>query len=58
MAVLDKEDVMEFEMSTADLSEMLGICYMYKEMGHDKVQMNTEHAVEILQRLITYEEKQ
>lgn len=43
------------EMSTADLSEMLGICYMYQEMGHKKVQMDAEHAVEILQRLIAYE---
>lgn len=46
---------MEFEMSTADLNEMLGICYMYQETGHKRVQMDAEHAVEILQRLIAYE---
>ena len=47
--------IKEQPMSITDLSEMLGFCYMYQDAGFPKVQLDTEHAVEILQRLIAKE---
>lgn len=47
---------MSNEMSLSDLGEMLGICYVYREMGNSKVQMDTAHAVEILERLLDHEQ--
>lgn len=40
------------ELNEADLNEMLGICYMSKEAGFDKIQMDVDHAIEILIDLI------
>lgn len=47
--------IKEQPMTIGDLSEMLQFCYFYEELGHKKVQLDTEHAVEILQRLIKWE---
>jgi hypothetical protein len=46
------------EMSVADLQEMLGIALVYKEMGFEGVQIDVDHAVEILERLLAVEEQQ
>jgi hypothetical protein len=45
-------------MSLADLNEMRGFVYMYQEDNHAKVLIDTEHAREILERLITWENNQ
>lgn len=39
-------------MDKADLGEMLLFAKQYQEMGFTKIQMETEHAVEILERLL------
>jgi len=45
------------EMTLPDLGEMLGLLYMFQDAGAAKVQLDTPHAVEILQRLIAHEMK-
>jgi hypothetical protein len=52
---------MSNELSLSDLYDMLLITNMYNEGGlctQGKVQLNVEHAVEILTRLIAYETKE
>ena len=46
---------MEYEMELVDLYEMLAITLESQYCGFPKVQMNTEHAQEILERLIAHE---
>lgn len=43
------------ELTFGDLNEMLGFAYLYHDAGSAKIQLNTEHAVEILTRLIAHE---
>lgn len=43
------------QMELSDLYEMLGFVYEYKQAGFPKLQLNTEHAQEILERLIEHE---
>lgn len=40
--------------SVADLGDMYGLMRMYKEMGHKKVQIDTEHMQDILLMAIEY----
>lgn len=42
--------------SLEELHEMLGLCCIYKELGYLKVQLDTEVATEILERLIAFEQ--
>lgn len=49
--------MMEYEMELVDLYEMLGFVYEYKQAGFPKLQLNTEHAQEILERLIAHEKE-
>lgn len=46
---------MSNELTIADLNEMLGICLMSKEAGFPKVQAETTHIIEILERLIAFQ---
>jgi hypothetical protein len=46
---------MIYNMSYSDLSEMLCLVYSYQEAGFPQVRINVEHAREILERLLTYE---
>lgn len=49
---------MNDKLSLSDLSEMLGFAYSYEELGAVKVQMDAAHVVEILERLIAWENSQ
>ena len=46
---------MEYELELVDLYEMLAIVLESQYCGFSKVQMNTEHAKDILGRLIAHE---
>lgn len=43
------------KLEVCDLGEMLGICYLMQDIKQAKVQMDTEHAIEILERLLAWE---
>lgn len=43
---------MNEQMSDTDLGEMLGIADLSKDAGYEKIQMDTDDAIEILECLI------
>lgn len=43
------------QLSKADLSEMLAFSFYYSKMGSKKIQMDSEYAIEILTRLLEFE---
>ena len=49
---------MEETLSHADLNEMLGIAYLSQDSGFPVVQICTEHIIEIIQRLLEWENPQ
>lgn len=46
------------QMSDTDLGEMLGIAYAYRDAGFQKIKIDTDHAIEILERLIASTQKE
>lgn len=48
---------MDNNLSTMDLNEMLGLAFESQNAGFTQVKINVNHVVEILDRLLTFENK-